>query len=106
MKIRDNLAAKCRLENETISKLWINANKEKTLGDTIKALRIPESPADQLTYTRKTSKMADLAKNYHDNLQTAGLSNNVTGEDFDEVLDFLKPKLPAHDKNTLATYLT
>jgi hypothetical protein len=105
-KIRDNLAAKCRLENETISKLWINANKEKTPRDTIKALRIPESPADQPTYTRKTSKMADLAKNYHDNLQTAGLSNDVTGEDFDEVLDFLKPKLPAHDKNTLATYLT
>ena len=37
-KIRDNLAAKHKLESETLSKSWINANKERCPRDTIQAL--------------------------------------------------------------------
>ena len=106
MKIRDNLAAKCRLENETLSKSWINANKERSPRDTIKALRLPESPVDRPSYTTRTSEMADLAKNYHENLQTEGLSNDVSEEDFEEILSFLEPTLSQQDKNKLATFLT
>ena len=102
-EIRDNLAPKYRLENETISKSWINANKEKKPQDTINPLRILESPVDQPSYTKE---MANLTKSYHENLQTEYLSNDVSEADFDEVLSFLKPKLSQHDKKKLSTYLT
>jgi len=105
-KTRDNLAAKCRLENETISKSWINTNKERRPQDTIKALRILESPAGRPSYTTRTDKMANLARNYHENLQTDGLSDNVSEEEFNDVLSSLKHKLSQHDKNKLATFLT
>ena len=105
-KIRDNLAAKCRLENETISKLWVNMNKERRPRDTITTLRVLESPTERPMFTTKTSEMADLARKYHENLQTDGLSNDVSGEEFEEILNFLEPRLPPSDKNMLATYLT
>ena len=60
-KIRDNVAAKCRLESETMSKSWINANKDKRPRDTIAALRVPNSPPEQPTYTKRTKEMAELA---------------------------------------------
>jgi hypothetical protein len=105
-KIRDNLAAKCRLENETLSKSWINANKEKHPRDTIQRLRTLDSTPEQPTYTRKTREMAELARNYHDDLQMNDLAEDVTEEEYIETLNFIKPKLTPREKAPLAEYLT
>lgn len=50
--------------------------------------------------------MANLARDYHKNLQTDGLSDDVSEEEFNDILSSLKPKLSQHDKNKLATFLT
>ena len=105
-KIRDNVAAKCRLESETMSKSWINANKDRHPRDTIAALRVPESSPEQPTYTKRTKEMAELARSYHENLQTNGLAEDVTEDDFQDTLKYLKPKLTPREKAPLAEYIT
>ena len=105
-KIRDNVAAKYRLESETMSKSWINANKDKRPRDTIAALRVLESPLEQPIYTKKTKEMAELARSYHEDLQTNGLASDVTEDDFQDTLRFLKPKLTPREKAPLAEYIT
>ena len=104
-KIQDNLAAKSRLENETIGKFWIQMNKEKAPQDTIQMLHIPESPPDDPKYTRKSSEMANLAKSHHENLQKNDLAGDLMEDDFQDVLDHLEPRLDAREKNDLAKYL-
>jgi len=48
--------------------------------------------------------MADLARTYHEKLQAQNLKN-ATEEDFNAVLEHIIPKLPNHNKHTLACYL-
>ncbi|KAF5378764.1 hypothetical protein D9615_006956 [Tricholomella constricta] len=91
-KTRDNLAAKCRIENETMSKHWIQMNKEKTPRDTIAALQIPQS--NPPTYTRRSSEMAETARQYHHDLQQEGLApNDNTERETAQILGNLKAKL-------------
>lgn len=75
---------------------------------TIAALRVPESPLEQPIpiYTKKTREMAVLAQSYHEDLQTNGLASDVTEDDFQDTLKFLKPKLTPHEKAPLAEYIT
>ncbi|KAF9536177.1 hypothetical protein CPC08DRAFT_771693 [Agrocybe pediades] len=109
-KQRDNLDAKCRLESETLSKGWVRANKERKARDTIAMLRKPvEEQAGQggpgNEYEKRSDKMAEIARNYHDNLQRTGLEE-VPEQAFTEVLDHIQPKISQRDKQTLAVYLT
>ena len=50
--------------------------------------------------------MAELARNYHDDLQMNSLAEDVTEEEYVETLNFIKPKLTPREKAPLAEYLT
>jgi hypothetical protein len=65
-------AARNRLEGETISKYWVSLNKSRTPRDTIHALHIPDTNPPH--YEHKSSAMAQLAMNYHNELQSKDLS--------------------------------
>jgi ribonuclease HI/exonuclease III len=65
---RMHIAAKNRLEGETISKYWTQLNKSKTPRDTILMLKYPNSTPP--IFEKNSQKMAELAKDYHNNLQT------------------------------------
>ena len=105
-KIRDNVAAKYKLESETLSKSWINANKERRPRDTIQALRLPTEPTDLPRFTKRSSEMAELASTYHRNLQDDNLAHDVTEQEYEEILSHLTRRVSPQDKNKLATYLT
>ena len=105
-KIRDNLATRGRLESETLSKSWINANKEGRPRDTIQALRLPPLPTAPLRYTRRSSEMANLASTYHQNLQDDNLAHDITEHEYEDILSHLSPRISPQHKNKLATYIT
>ncbi|KAJ7916458.1 hypothetical protein B0H13DRAFT_1871221 [Mycena leptocephala] len=71
-KIRDNTAARNRLDGEsTATKHWTSSNKDKKPRDTTFSLQVPGS--DPPVYEKRSDKMAELAKTYHENLQSEGL---------------------------------
>jgi hypothetical protein len=70
-KARTATAAHDKLEGETISKYWSEVNKSRTPRDAIYTLEKPDTvPAECET---KSKNMAELARNYHHNLLSAGL---------------------------------
>ncbi|KAF5381553.1 hypothetical protein D9615_005523 [Tricholomella constricta] len=100
-RARDNLATKCRLENETNSKFWYQLNKAKKPRDTIAALRNPN--VDPPTLVRKSSEMAQIAKQYHENLQKEGIPEGTNVDAItDNVLQHINKSLDGQKKAQLA----
>ncbi|KAF5375513.1 hypothetical protein D9615_009166 [Tricholomella constricta] len=100
-RARDNLATKCRLENETNSKFWYQLNKPKKARDTIAALTKPSTNPPELA--RKSSDMAHIAKCYHESLQKEGIPEGVDEEtETKNVLQHLNQSLNEQDRNKLA----
>ncbi|PPQ87136.1 hypothetical protein CVT26_008305, partial [Gymnopilus dilepis] len=102
-KIRDAVSDKFWLQGETLSKYWINLNKSRTPRDTIARLRTGRG--DQRTHTTSSKQMAEEARSYHESLQNAGLCEDLTEEEVEEVLSHLTTRLPNHHKYRLAEYL-
>ncbi|PPQ85823.1 hypothetical protein CVT26_002410, partial [Gymnopilus dilepis] len=102
-KIRDSVSDRFWLQGETLSKYWINLNKSKTPRDTITRLRT--GTGVQRAYTTNSKQMAEEARSYHESLQMAGLCDNLTEDETDEVLSHLTPRLSNHHKHRLAEYL-
>lgn len=76
LKSRLTTAARDRLEGETISKYWSQVNKTKKPRDIIYSLRKPHStPAE---YEKRSDKMAELARQYHHDLLSDGLTHPPT----------------------------
>lgn len=75
-RARDTVAAGCYVHGETISKLWINMNKDHAPKEVIAALRRPFPLNDKLE--RKSNKMAEIARQHHENLQKDNLPRNDT----------------------------
>ncbi|KAF5340132.1 hypothetical protein D9757_015435 [Collybiopsis confluens] len=80
--------AKDRLVGETICKEWVSANKEQKPRDIIYALEKPQpetlAAAGQGTpilprpeYEKHSKKMAEMAQDYHNKLQSKGLDRNI-----------------------------
>ena len=104
-KVRDNLATKNAIEGETLSKYWIQINKEKRPRDTMEQLRIPNTLNDTPLYEKRSDKMAEIARKYHNNLQSAGISNVIEDRDVRDVLDNLAPKLSPAQKQGLSHFI-
>src|SRR5580698_6622901 len=68
--------AKLATHGEKLGGIWTAINKEKKPRDLIHRLKIPDSPPPQ--YEQKSPQMADLAKNYHDNLQKKDILDQST----------------------------
>lgn len=62
-----DMKATLATHGERLGGIWTAINKEKKPRDLIRRLKIPESTPPQ--YERKSPRMAELARNYHDNLQ-------------------------------------
>lgn len=98
-KIRDNVAACCRMENETIGKVWIQMNKERHPWDTITALMKPGSNPPE--YEKHSSAMAKIARDYHNDLQQQGQNQNQN-EETTNVMNNLTQKVSPTEKLKLA----
>jgi hypothetical protein len=71
-KIRDNTAARNRLDGETLAtNYWTSSARERKPRDTVLSLQVPGS--DPPVYVKRSDKMAELAKDFHENLRTEGL---------------------------------
>ncbi|KAJ7601953.1 Endonuclease/exonuclease/phosphatase, partial [Mycena polygramma] len=69
-KVRSNTAINSKIHNETLSREWTQTNKERKPRDMIYALRKPGALAnDDQIYEKDSRKMAELARNYHNDLQ-------------------------------------
>ncbi|KAG2116710.1 Endonuclease/exonuclease/phosphatase [Suillus discolor] len=73
--IRDNLAVKMRIKCESpVSKLWSRSGKDIKPRDTIVELKTIDSPAEAPIYESRSDKMAQIARNHHNNLQNEDLA--------------------------------
>ncbi|KAJ7269184.1 hypothetical protein C8J57DRAFT_1509389 [Mycena rebaudengoi] len=77
MKIRDNTATSSRHYNEsTATKHWTQTNKARTPRNTMTSLQIPGS--NPPAYEERSDRMAELARDYHENLQKEDIVNDKT----------------------------
>ncbi|KAJ7077990.1 Endonuclease/exonuclease/phosphatase, partial [Mycena belliarum] len=103
-KIRDNTAARVRLEGEsTATKFWTSMNKEKKPRDTTSSLQIPGS--DPPVYETRSDKMAELARDFHDNLQSEGLVSPAEQEEAETTALKNIKRLSQQNKAKLSQYL-
>ncbi|KAF9455393.1 hypothetical protein BDZ94DRAFT_1142667, partial [Collybia nuda] len=92
-------------ESETNSKFWFQMNKNKAPCDTIAALKKPGSNPPELI--RKSSDMAEIARDYHAQLQKEGTLEGIDLEgESNDVLCHLKPEVKTEHKNLLAARIT
>ncbi|KAJ2914103.1 hypothetical protein MD484_g6325, partial [Candolleomyces efflorescens] len=102
--LRMSIQTKFHLENETIGKVWIQANKERKPWDTMWGLRDPQNPESPLATT--TREMTKIAAEYHESLQHKDLPNPETRDQTTKiVLDNIDRKTDHDDKQKLAAHL-
>ena len=98
-------AVRNRLEGETISKYWSQINKTRAPRDTILSLKIPNT--NPPAYEKNSTKMAEIARNYHDQLQLQGLATEPDqARATEKALNTITEKTPQADKIILKTLLT
>jgi ribonuclease HI/exonuclease III len=86
---KDNLAAELTAHGEKLGGIWSAINKEKKPRDLIRRLKNPN--IEQVIYERDSQRMANLARDYHETLQSADLRHL---DDFEERIDTLGDKIP------------
>ena len=75
---RQRLKAKISWHGECLGGTWSNLSKPRKARDAILRLRIPNMTPDQ--YETRSDRMAELARNYHDALQDAGMDEGMDQE--------------------------
>lgn len=78
MAKRNAIAVKNRIDGETMCKYWTRSNKQARSRDLIYSLRKNNPGASESQYENNSVKMAELARNYHNNLQT--ISHDIPEE--------------------------
>lgn len=103
-KARDELAAKYRIESECASSgFWAKTGKDRPPRDTIIELRAPNS--DPPTYEKRSDRMAEITRNYHDQLQTK--DRTVDNEaDINQALEFVACRLNPQQQQLLGKQIT
>ncbi|KAL1670891.1 Endonuclease/exonuclease/phosphatase, partial [Schizophyllum commune] len=91
---------------ETLSTYWTQLNKDHKPREIMYRLRRPHTDAP--SFATKSKDMAELARNYHDDLQNEGLPENIHewNEAIDDVKTYVKRRISAEDKRMMAEYLT
>ncbi|KAJ7351634.1 hypothetical protein DFH08DRAFT_636136, partial [Mycena albidolilacea] len=103
-KIRDNAAARNRLESETtLTKYWTSVNKENKPRDTTTCLQVPGS--DPPVYEKRSDRMAELARDFHDNLQSKDISSEAERNEAETTVFANVKKVAQLDKAKLSQYL-
>ena len=103
-KTRDNIATKCHLEAETIGKTWMAMGKECKTRDIFTKLRRPGTYPPE--YERRSDKMAEVARKYHEDLQKVDLPEAYEGMmAMDNVLQNVDANIAPGERNSLAKKL-
>ena len=88
--------------------IWSAINKEKKPRDLIPRLKIPNTDPPQ--YERSSTRMAELAREYHNNLQSAGIEPDTENERNSQIQDALafipEPQLLEEPEQTRLHQLT
>ena len=92
---RERLKAKISWHGEKLGGTWSNLSKPRKPRDAIHRLKIPDSTPDQ--YEVRSDRMAELAKNYHEALQEAGLEDETNQEREARITEILE-QIPEHQK--------
>ena len=87
---KDGLSAKLDHHEKKLGGIWSALSKERKPRDLIRRLKIPNTTPPQ--YERGSERMAELAKNYHNDLQTADLPPNT--DDHDERVGLILSEIP------------
>lgn len=94
---KDKLCANIANHGETLGGIWSILNKEKKPRDYIHRLKIPNSNPPK--YERNSRRMADLARKYHENLQTADLGP-LNPDELEMSTEILLQEIPEGQKIT------
>ena len=81
-----------------LGRIWSAINQKKPLRDLIPQMKIPDLDPPQ--YKRSTKRMAELAKTYHENLQTIDITDE-TPTDWDTRIEQALEVVPI--KQTITT---
>jgi len=102
-KTRDNLNARQWVYRETITKPWMNENKDKKPRDPIKMLKVPGSNPPQ--YQRGSKEILDIARKYHVDLQNQNLPADEEEHktQMTDILLSLPRQIPDDEKMKLST---
>ena len=88
---KDLISATLANHGENLGGIWSAINKEKKPQDYLQRLKVPNSNPPQ--YEQDSHRMAELARNYHKNLQLADLGI-LNHEDFEMSMDILLERIP------------
>lgn len=106
---RDVTAARNQLEGETICKYWTNLNRAQKSRDLIRKLRKHdhEDRQGEDRFTKRSDEMVEIARSYHDNLQSNDISNDnddIASREMaiEKTLEYVTDKLDSDEKKILA----
>ncbi|KAF8957775.1 Endonuclease/exonuclease/phosphatase, partial [Flammula alnicola] len=107
-KKRIDVAVRNRIEGETVSKYWTQINKEVKPRDMIYALAKPNANPNEDPYEKQSQKMAELARNYHAELQGVGaeVEPQVRDENTRKVLQAIKARTTEEQRKILSAKVT
>ncbi|TBU58947.1 Endonuclease/exonuclease/phosphatase, partial [Dichomitus squalens] len=96
-----------RMQGERPTKYWSKLHKKQEPRELVQAYEIEgqRSPSGEQCYQKDSQQMAEMAREYHDNIQQDGLDyNQTTGrdEEIDQVLRHIRPALDEEQGITLA----
>ena len=110
LKIRSAIAVKNRIEGETMTRSWTQSNKMEKPRDIIYALRKPQlnNNTEQDTYEKNSRKMAELTRDYHENIQKIGINpdNTLRDQCTQEALASIRKTTSEDQKNLLKKIVT
>src|SRR6266404_4171167 len=89
---KDLYGAIVATHGEKLGGVWSMRNKENKLRDILLKLEIPNTFPKK--YKNNTKRMAKLARDYHENLQTKDINPQENKEDYKEELDLLLHEIP------------
>ncbi len=96
---KDRLQAEIASHGEKLGGVWSTLNKENKPCDLICCLKVPNSNPPQ--YKCCSKRMAQLAYNYHEQLQQSPPDDLPDRIDYNTQLDNILSKIPANQKKTL-----
>ncbi|KAH9833131.1 uncharacterized protein C8Q71DRAFT_674280, partial [Rhodofomes roseus] len=98
---------KNRIEGETICKGWCRLGKETKPRDIISMLR-KQTYNNSIAYEKNSEKMTELAKDYHNNLQSAGIEPDTAKREqcTKEVLSHITAKPTEEQREELEQPIT
>ena len=94
---RQRIKAKISWHGEKLGGTWSNLSKPRKPRDAIRRLEVPNTNPAQ--YENRSDKMAEIARNYHDSLQDAGMEEYTEPEREANIKEILM-EIPEHQKFT------